>query len=645
MKNICLTMIVKNERAIIERCLESALPFVDTWSICDTGSTDGTGEVIEQFFADKKIPGKLTRTTFKDFAQARNESLDVAASIEGWEYALLIDADMVLEGQIDKSKLTAPSYKILQRNGSLDYWNVRLVKRASGARYVGVTHEFLAAANPEELQGLTVDDRDDGGSKSDKSERDIRLLSEGLAAEPNNVRYMYYLANTYREAGRHAEAVQWYLQRIAGGGWDEEVWSAYYGMAKSYLAIGDEASFVKTCMDAYNFRPTRGEPLKLLARFYRERSKNDAALLVAEALAKVEYPNDSLFVERDVYDYGAAEELSIAGFYSKIPARKQAGYKACSDLTLHWNDSVRDQARKNFTFFAKSAAELFGAETRPIDFKPDNGYAPMNPSVCIGGGGRLVLVRTVNYIVTDRGEYPTVDGSSSIQTKNYVLEMDEQWQPVRSTLIEDASGLPKNNFPVEGFEDCRIWEHDGKFFASATVRNLGDGRCEIGVLTLDDKWRVTDIDIIRDYEHGRHQKNWMPVAGQPGRFVYGCHPTIVIERSGNKTVEVSRHEPGVCLGEQRGGSQLVHRWCDGWLCLTHEVVWRPERIYLHRFVAFDRDMRIEAVSDPFYFQHLGIEFCAGMARDGDKLVASFGVNDSSAHLAFFDPARVEAVLV
>lgn len=651
-KRICLTMIVKNERAIIERCLTAALPYIDTWAIADTGSTDGTGEFIEQFFAERKVPGKLGRTTFKNFAQARNESLDLAYTVPGWDYALLIDADMVLRGTLDKLTLTAPAYKLLQRNNSLDYWNSRLVSRHANARYVGVTHEFLSVNDPGELAGLIIDDRNDGGSKGDKAERDIRLLNEGLVAEPNSDRYMFYLANTYRETGRHQEAIQWYTRRIKLGGWDEEVWSSYYGIARSYLALGDEPNLIKACFDTYNYRPTRGEPLKLLAKFFREKGKNESALLVAHALADVDYPKDDrLFVEREVYDYGADQELAIAGFYSK--KHREAGYRACADLTVHPCEFVREEARKNFTHYARSAADALGARVQPIDWKPDNDWAPMNPSICITDARRLVLVRTVNYEIAD-GQYPTKDGSGIIKTKNYVLEMDASWKPTGSVRIEDATNLPRTKFPVEGFEDCRLWRNGEAFFVSTTVRDFTDhGQCEMAVATLDAEWRATAVDRVLDYEANQAQKNWMPIVGRPGWFLYMCDPTIAVERTPAGTVERFRSTPSVYLGHLRGSSHLVEvqarpghptEFGDGWLCITHEVVWRPERVYLHRFVRFDKDFRVIALSDPFYFTKVGIEFCAGLARDGHQLVATFGVNDASAHLAFFDTARVESSL-
>lgn len=643
----CLTMIVKNEARVIERCLESALPYIDTWCITDTGSSDDTATLIERFFERHGIPGKIVHGEFKNYSQARNDSLRNALDAPDWEYAILIDADMKLTGTLDKSALSAPAYKIIQKNGSLDYMNTRLVRRDSGAHYVGVTHEYLAVEGVETLSSLVIDDCDDGGNKPEKLDRDIRLLTDGLITEPDNGRYMFYLAQTYRGVGRSAESIPWYRRRIESGGWAEEVWASYYGMAQAYRDVDDEANFVKTCLDAHEFRPSRGESLKILARYYRDKGRNDAAVLAAEALAKIRYPSDELFVERDVYDFGADQELAIAGFYSKLPSRRAAGYDACARLTLHPYDGVREEAHKNFTFYVKAASALFGAEVRAIDWAPEDGWAPMNPSVCVGPKEkRLVLVRTVNYVVAD-GQYPTIDNSGIIRTRNYILELDENWKTLKSTLIRDVTGMSRNSFPVEGYEDCRLWRSPTSYFASATVRDLADnpgGHCEMAIVNFDEQWRLDDTCVVRDYEHGRTQKNWMPIEGLPGSFLYLCDPTIVIEVSNTgRTVEIARHEAPACLVDLRGGSQLIPYY-DGWLCLTHEVVWRPGRVYLHRFVQFDREFRIVAVSDLFYFAHIGIEFCAGLAHDGGRLVASFGVNDASAHLAFFDTEAVNRAL-
>jgi len=48
-------MIVKNEADVIGRCLRSVLPFISSWSITDTGSTDGTQAIIQEMLGH--LPG------------------------------------------------------------------------------------------------------------------------------------------------------------------------------------------------------------------------------------------------------------------------------------------------------------------------------------------------------------------------------------------------------------------------------------------------------------------------------------------------------------------------------------------------------------------------------------------------------------
>ena len=76
MKTICLNMIVKNESAIIIRLLNSVLPVINSYCICDTGSTDNTVELIQQFFKGKKINGIIFHEEFKNFQYNRNITLN-----------------------------------------------------------------------------------------------------------------------------------------------------------------------------------------------------------------------------------------------------------------------------------------------------------------------------------------------------------------------------------------------------------------------------------------------------------------------------------------------------------------------------------------------------------------------------------------
>ena len=184
-KALCLNMIVKNEMANLERCLGAVAPHIACWVIGDTGSTDGTQDFIRSFFAARNIPGELHSFPFENFEQARNAALDCAgASPLAFDYLLFDDADMelVVEDADFRARLEAPGYRLIQRAASgLTYWNTRLVRRDVGARYHGVTHEYLdVPGGVKELQGVWYKDHASGANRKDKFERDIRLLSAAL---------------------------------------------------------------------------------------------------------------------------------------------------------------------------------------------------------------------------------------------------------------------------------------------------------------------------------------------------------------------------------------------------------------------------------------------------------------------------------
>ena len=108
--SICLCMIVKNEAPVIRRCLDSVRPLIDHWVIVDTGSTDGTQEIIRTHMAG--LPGTLHERPWVDFAHNRSESLALARPHA--DYSLVIDADDFLE-PVDRSseaELTQDCYTL-----------------------------------------------------------------------------------------------------------------------------------------------------------------------------------------------------------------------------------------------------------------------------------------------------------------------------------------------------------------------------------------------------------------------------------------------------------------------------------------------------------------------------------------------------
>lgn len=305
-KSICLCMMVRNEAHIIRRALESAKPVIDAWVVCDTGSTDGTPGIVREVMAG--IPGELHHVPWVDFGHNRTELLRLARGRA--DYLLLLDADMVVNLSRPFCRhLTADAYEV-RYEGEVDYSQRMLVSAAHDWSFVGVTHEYIHAPTLQtvgEARGLTLTHLGDGGNRAEKFQRDARLLRAALEKDPGNDRNTFYLAQSLRDMGDAAGALEWYERRAAmENTWEEERWYAGFQAARMRMALGQPWETVLAGLTAaYARRPQRLEPLYELVRHLRERGEYaQGYAFSAFAGHGIEYPaEDRLFIERTVYDY------------------------------------------------------------------------------------------------------------------------------------------------------------------------------------------------------------------------------------------------------------------------------------------------------------------------------------------------------
>lgn len=303
---LCLNMIVKNESKIIERLLSSVVDIIDCYCICDTGSEDGTIEVIKTFFEKHNTPGKIVQKPFINFCVNRTYAAEQAYDMA--DYLLFLDADMVLHvaSNFSKDSLTGPFYKLKQyKNSGLFYYNNRIASTKSKPQYYGVTHEYLNTGKQRAviIDTLKIHDISDGGCKEDKFTRDIQLLTEGLKSEPKNARYMFYLANSYRDISQPEQAIECYKHRIKMGGWDQEIFMSMYNIGICYKRLSNVNAFICCMLEAWNYRPIRMEPLFHVIEHYVANKKYHTAMMFYAKAKTITMPNDTLFIDGSLYSH------------------------------------------------------------------------------------------------------------------------------------------------------------------------------------------------------------------------------------------------------------------------------------------------------------------------------------------------------
>jgi len=339
-QTLCLCMIVKDEAAVIERCLRSTLPLISSWSIVDTGSTDKTKEIIREVMKD--IPGELHERPWKNFAHNRSEMIELARGKA--DYDLMLDADDVIEitegfklPELDKDK-----YELAVKYANITMPRPHIFKNDIGFRFESVLHEYLHK-DGEQTQGFldgilyrVVGGGVRGRDPVAKYKRDAEILKGELLKNPNShlaPRYTFYLAQSYRDTATEIfaqkngntqeatkcmqKALKSYERRATMGSYYEEVFVSLVEAGKLHeLLKSGERTIHDAFVKAYEFLPTRGaEPLYYLARHYRLKNRFSLAYVYAKAGACIPMPI-GLFVDHDIYAWRIYDELALAAYYT-----------------------------------------------------------------------------------------------------------------------------------------------------------------------------------------------------------------------------------------------------------------------------------------------------------------------------------------
>lgn len=317
----CLTMMVKDEAHVIERCLKSCLPVIDSYSILvDDRTTDETETVIREMLSH--LEGVIHKRPWQGFGGTRTKSVELASTSYKWKYLLVMDADDTLVpsvGYLSKPpQLTHDAYDLEIHQDGIAYRRPLVLRASLPWRFEGVAHEALVGNDGYSigfLPGLKVKFGGDG-SRSAKKEKflwDAVELERYLESHPDDARAVYYLAQSYRDAGELKQARDFYSRRAEMGGWDEEVFHSL--LQAAVLTEKLDGDVTAAYMRAFTHSPTRAESLYNLACYFRERGDFAASYVYARAGFGLPMPQDArMGVTPAVYEWALGDELSTALF-------------------------------------------------------------------------------------------------------------------------------------------------------------------------------------------------------------------------------------------------------------------------------------------------------------------------------------------
>ena len=641
---ICLNMIVKNESKIITRLLTTVLPIIDTYCICDTGSTDMTKEIIKEFFDMRCIDGKIIEEPFKNFGHNRTVALNAAKDMA--DYLLFLDADMklVIDPEFDKSKLTADVYTFAQGSNTFNYFNVRLIKTSLNFRCIGSTHEYYditGSRKEEQLRTIKINDIGDGGCKEDKFTRDIRLLEEDLKENPKNERTYFYLANSYKNAGNLEKAIENYKKRIAIGGWIEENWYSRLELGKCYMKTGKEADAIKTWLEAYGYHPKRAENVYEIVKHYRIKGQQQLSYIFYKLAKEIPYPSDNvLFIHKDVYNYLLDYEFSIIAYYID----KNVDMRPIFMKLMNIDALNMDNLLANYKFYVKTLKQYEQKEVvlnlcKEVQEETKGDFKATTPSIIAYNDGYLTNVRLVDYTLHLNGSYSYPDGYS-VNTKNIALVMDKDFNVIDCKKF--APGFNKE-CRVRGLEDVKIIDTGENIGYISTKQSdtTSDYVLTMAGGVYDLSGESLEYSEITSPEKAKCEKNWaLFMQDDRLRVVYKWHPLTIYDFAKMQLGTVTRKEMPPFFKKVRGSTNGTIYKDELWF-IGHVVEHGDPRHYYHLFIVLDKNtLELRKYSYLFRFDKEKVEFSLGLVVEDDRLIVSHSNWDRTSKIKIFDKEQI-----
>ena len=331
---IAIALMVKNEAKSICSTLSSFFEGgIRDYFILDTGSTDNTIELAQNFFTQHQLNGSIQQELFVDFATSRNRTLELAEEqYSHIPFLLMPDAEWhlhnadVLHAFCEQEQWReTPLYSLTIKMNHTEFTTARLFRTSAHMRFKGAVHEVPEAISQTKVPSpvyFQVNATSYGVEKSQKRwQQDLLLLLKAYHENSNDPRNTFYLAQTYHCLNDLENAYFYYQHREKLSGWSEEnfITLLRLGTLATQIKQPNPATQWANAMDyflkAFSLRPHRIEPLVKIADHYWP-DNIPACYLFAKYAYDKPYPdNDLLFIDKEDYQYTRYEIMSRCAWH------------------------------------------------------------------------------------------------------------------------------------------------------------------------------------------------------------------------------------------------------------------------------------------------------------------------------------------
>jgi glycosyltransferase involved in cell wall biosynthesis len=368
MPKLILNTIVKNESHCIIGMLEAAAKISDAIVIADTGSTDGTQDLIRKFGEDNNIPTYVFERPFDDFEKSRNFGMQKARDVVnelGWNpndcWTWWCDADekIVVEDKFDKSQFKNDLYMINTYIGQMKYTRNTFARVSKPFRFYGPVHEFIVCDEQNITSGLAenvfVDVKMIGSSwQGDISQKYLdhaHKLEAYIAKDRKDPRWIFYTAQSYHDSAsmkdnneenveRLRRSMKYYKERVKrNDGYAEENYYSQYRVGTIMRILEEPWNLTHMeLLKAYSMDPLRGESIKVIIDYYLQIGDWNMAYLYSKFAksnfhGKNPYPTRLLFVDEAIYVWKFAESHAATCYYTNRMQEAKETFKEIIEIS------------------------------------------------------------------------------------------------------------------------------------------------------------------------------------------------------------------------------------------------------------------------------------------------------------------------